>query len=98
MSENIVPWDSARFLKCEEEMRAYLDACMEEDPGDGALIRHALGFIARAHGMSKQADATGLCREGLYEAFSPDGNLSFATVMKVATALGLRFTVRAELA
>ena len=52
MSENFVPWDSARFLKSEEEMRAYLDACMEEDPGDGALIRHALGVIARARGMS----------------------------------------------
>ena len=96
MSENFVPWDSARFIKNEEEARAYLDACMEEDPGDGALIRHALGVIARARGMSGLADATGLSREGLNKALGPDGNPSFATVMKVATALGLRFAVRAE--
>ena len=71
MSENFVPWDSARFIKNEEEARAYLDACMEEDPGDGALIRHALGVIARVRGMSGLADATGLSREGLYKAPAP---------------------------
>ena len=40
--------------------------------------------------MMRLARNTGLTREGLYKALSPDGNYSFATVMKVCKALGLR--------
>lgn len=32
-------------------MQLYLDACFEEDEGDGKLIAHALGDIARALGL-----------------------------------------------
>ncbi len=31
----------SEFLKTPEEMAAYLDACFEEDAGDGVLIRAA---------------------------------------------------------
>ena len=55
-----------------------------------ALIAAALGDIARARNMSQLARDTGLTREGLYKALSGDGNPSFATVVKVAQALGLR--------
>ncbi|MDR1063813.1 MAG: hypothetical protein LBL48_07775 [Azoarcus sp.] len=41
-------WDSAEILKTEEDARLYLEACFEEDPGDGSLIRRALGVVARA--------------------------------------------------
>ncbi len=34
--------------------------------------------------------ALGMSREGLYKALSGDGNPSFATIMKVAKALGLK--------
>lgn len=86
-------WDSAEVLKTEEDMQLYLEACFAEDEGDGALVRHALGVIARARGMSQLARDTGLAREGLYKALSPDGNPSFDTIMKVTRALGLRMTV-----
>jgi probable addiction module antidote protein len=57
----------------------------------------ALGDIARARGMMQLARETGLTREGLYKALSPEGNPSFATVMKVCKALGLKLhTVAAE--
>jgi len=36
------------------------------------------------------ARQTGLTREGLYKALSPEGNPSFATVMKVCKTLGLK--------
>ena len=68
----------------------YLDACIEEDPGDGSLIRTALGSIARAKGMSQLARDTGISREGLYRALSAEGNPEFSTVMKVIRALGVK--------
>jgi probable addiction module antidote protein len=83
-------WDVVEHLKSDEDIAFYLDACLEEDPGDGSLIRAALGDIARAKGMSQLARDTGLAREGLYKALSPDGNPEFATIMKVIRALGIR--------
>ncbi|MHB8763986.1 MAG: addiction module antidote protein [Deferrisomatales bacterium] len=84
------PWDAAEHLKTEEDIVLYFEACLEEDPGDGSLVRAALGDIARARGMSQLARDTGLAREGLYKALSADGNPEFATVMKVIKALGLK--------
>ncbi|MCG7756391.1 MAG: putative addiction module antidote protein [Nitrosomonas sp.] len=65
MAEKFSRWDVADYLKDEEDMRLYFEACIEEDPGDGSLISAALGDIARTHGMSQLARDTGLAREGL---------------------------------
>jgi len=81
-------WDPAEHLESEEDMAAYLEAALED--GDPALIAAALGDIARAQGMSQIARKTGLGRESLYKALSPDGNPEFSTVLKVVRALGLR--------
>jgi probable addiction module antidote protein len=84
------PYDVAEHLRTPEEMAAYLDAWLEEAPDDAAGIARALGDIARAKGMTRVARDAGLSRESLYKALSADGNPSFATVLKVARALGLR--------
>jgi probable addiction module antidote protein len=91
MAEKFSRWDAADYLETEADMALYFEACVEDDPGDGSLIRAALGDIARARGMSQLAKDTGLAREGLYRALSPDGNPEFATIMKVVKALGLKF-------
>jgi probable addiction module antidote protein len=67
---------------------AYLEAALDE--GDPALIAAALGDIARAKGMTQIARETGLGRESLYKALSPEGNPEFATIMKVVSALGMK--------
>ena len=87
-------WDVVDHLKTDEDMALYLDACVEEDEGDGSLIRAALGDIARARGMTQLAKDTGLAREGLYKALSAEGNPEFATIMKVIKALGLKLHVQ----
>ena len=81
-------WDAAAYLETDEDMAAYLEAALEE--GDPALVAAALGDIARAKGMAQIARETGLGRESLYKALSPEGNPKFATVLKVVRALGLR--------
>jgi probable addiction module antidote protein len=87
-------WDSAEFLETDEDIRLYLEARIEEAGDDPAFIVHALGVIARARNMSQLARDTGLTREGLYNALSPEGDPSFAIIAKVAKALGLRITVQ----
>jgi probable addiction module antidote protein len=85
-----VLYDVAEQLRTPEEMAAYLDAWLSEAPDDAAGIARALGDIARAKGMSQVARDAGLSRESLYKALSENGNPSFATVLKVARALGVR--------
>ena len=89
------PYDVAEHLRSPEEMAAYLDAWLEEAPDDAAGIAGALGNIARAKGMSQVAKDTGLSRESLYRALSAGGNPSFATVLKVVKALGVKLHVEA---
>ena len=86
-------WDPAEELETEEDMVVYLEAALQE--GDASLIAAALGDIARAKGMTEIARETGLGRESLYKALSPDGNPEFATILKVLRALGLRLHAKA---
>lgn len=90
MTEQFTRFDTVEYLKTPEDMAAYLDACFEEDPGDGSLIRAALNDIARAQGMTHVAREAGLGRESLYKALGNDGNPEFTTIIKVMKALGLK--------
>ena len=93
MAISTTRWDSAEHLKTEEDMQLYLEACLEEADDDPNLIVHALGVIARAKNMSQLSRVTGISREGLYKALSPEGNPTFSTVAKVVKALGFKLTV-----
>jgi probable addiction module antidote protein len=83
-------YDVADHLRTPAEMAAYLDAWLRDAPDDAAGIARALGDIARAKGMTQVARDAGLSRESLYRALSEDGNPSFATILKVARAVGVR--------
>ncbi len=86
------PFDPAAYLDSDEARAAYMTEALETD--DPAFIADALGVIARAHGMSQIARDTGLSRENLYRALSPDGNPELSTLLQVIRALGLRLTAR----
>jgi probable addiction module antidote protein len=90
MTIKLNKWDSAKYLKTEEDIADYFAICLEEGGDDAAFIAHALGVIARARGMTQLAKDTGLGRESLYKALSGEGNPSFATILKVIKALGLK--------
>jgi probable addiction module antidote protein len=86
-------WDSAEYLETEEDMQAYLQACIEEAGDDAAFIAKALGTIAKARGMSQLAKDTGLGRESLYRSLSGSVVPNFDTILKVIHALGLSITI-----
>ena len=93
MAETFTKWDVVEHLGTKEDIRLYLEACFEEDPGDGSLIRAALNDVARAQNMAQLSRDVGMSREGLYKALSKDGNPSFATVLRVVRALGIQLRV-----
>ena len=91
MKTKTTAWNVAAHLKTKEEREAYLNAAFED--GDASVIAAALGDIAKAEGMSKVAKRTGLGRESLYKARSPDGNPALSTILKVIRAF--EFNLRA---
>lgn len=93
MTIKLRKWDSAEHLKTDEDMQAYLQACIEESNNDAAFIAKALGNIARAKGMAQLSKDTGLGRESLYKALSGEVNPSFDTILKVVKALNLRLAI-----
>jgi probable addiction module antidote protein len=88
-----IPWNTEDHLETPEDIGAYLEAVFED--GDPELIGHALGAVARSKGMTEIACRTGLGRQSLYKALSPEGRPEFAAVLRVERALGLKLTVTA---
>lgn len=64
----------------------YLNTLLEK--GDNSDVMNAIGHIAKAIGMTKIAEETGLSRPGLYKALSVGAKPQFATTMKVLKAIG----------
>lgn len=81
-------WDSAAYLRDDDDIAAYLNAVLEEE--DPALVTHALSVIARAKGMNQLARETGLSAESIQRALSPEGHPELAEILKVVRALGLQ--------
>ena len=90
MPEGYRRFDAADYVRSEDDAQELLRAAVDEDPGDGIVIRAALRHVAQTRNMSALARATGLNRGNLYEALSEDGNPTLTTLLRVTRALGLR--------
>jgi probable addiction module antidote protein len=88
----LVAFDAAKYLNDDEAIAEYMTAVLEANDSDLLLL--ALGDVARAKGMTQVAKDAGLGRESLYKALAPGAKPRFDTVMKVALALGVKFTVQ----
>ena len=89
------PFDVADYLKTARDRAAYLEACIDQAPGDVAFLAKALGDVARSRGMTRVAKEAGVTRESLYRSLSQAGNPELATVLRVAKSLGIRLTFKA---
>ena len=87
-------FDAADYLGSRESQVEYITAAFET--GDPEFIRDAYSLVARARGMTRLAEETGLSRESLYKALGERGNPEFVTMMRINRALG--FTLSAHLA
>ena len=79
-------FDIAEYLDDEEIIKEYLNTVLEE--GDSNEIQVALGHIAKAIGMSKISEQTGMSRTSLYKALGENAKPQFDTILKVLRAIG----------
>jgi len=92
MAEKSLPLDLASLLETDEAIEYFVRDAMEDD--DASYIVHALGIAARAKGMTKVANDTGLAREALYRSFSEEGNPSLKSTIAVLKSLGFGLSIR----
>ncbi|MBL7555947.1 MAG: putative addiction module antidote protein [Bdellovibrionaceae bacterium] len=84
--------DLTAKLRDPEFASHYLMAAIVDNDLDFLPI--ALGDIAKAHGMSKLAETSGINRRTLYKVFDKDANPSFELVTQIMDHLGLSLEVK----
>jgi len=94
MKKQTKPFDVSEYLDSEEMIATYLTSIIEENDWD--LLIQAIGHVAKARGMSKIAEESGLGRESLYKSFSQNSRPRFETVMKVLSAMNVRINILPE--
>jgi probable addiction module antidote protein len=92
-SVNFTKFDIIDYLDSEQAINAYITLFLDENDPDQLL--EALRDVARARGMSRIAEHSGLGRESLYKALSPGAKPRFDTILKVMRALGIRLKAEA---
>ena len=79
-------FDIADYLDSNEMIAEYLNEALRQ--GKDSEIITAIGSVAKAIGMTKIAEETGLSRPSLYKALSEGAKPQFSTIMKVLKAVG----------
>ena len=87
-------FDVVDYLDSEEAIAEYLSASLE-DPDPEVFLR-AMSSVARARGIAKIAQDSGLGRESLYKALAPGAKPRYETIRKLVDALGVKLTVTAS--
>ena len=93
MPEKFREWDVVNYLDSVRDACGYLKACLEEEPGDGSLLRAALSDIARAKKMGRLELDFEASDEGLLQALAENGNLSYSTVLEITRGLGMQLRI-----
>lgn len=84
-------FDIADYLDNKEMIAAYLNAVLEEGTDEDMVA--AIGHVAKAIGMTKIAEETGLSRPSLYKALSDGSKPQFATILRVLKAVGAQIKI-----
>ena len=83
-------FDVAEYLDTEELRTGYLEYVAKD--GTQEELLKAISDVARARGMTKVAEESGMSRMGLYKALSPNGNPAFSTVWNILHSIGYTLT------
>jgi len=94
MKTQLETFDISEYLDSKEAIAEYLSQVLED--GDSDEFIRAIGYIAKAKGMSQIAKDANLGRESLYKAFKENAKPRFETVIKVLKALDIHLTLKAS--
>jgi probable addiction module antidote protein len=84
-------FDIADYLDSNEMVLAYLNEVLEN--GNEQDFITAIGNVAKAIGMTKIAEKSGLSRPSLYKALSSNSKPQFSTIIKILKDVGGQVSV-----
>ena len=84
--------DLMKKLLDPEFASAYIMSAIVDN--DTNFLPVALGDVAKAHGISKLSEETGINRRTLYKVFDKKGHPSFELVTQIVKSLGMEIQVR----
>jgi probable addiction module antidote protein len=79
-------FEIADYLDSNEMIAEYLNEALNQ--GSEKELVEAIGNVAKAIGMTKIAEKSGLSRPNLYKALSEGSKPQFSTILKVLGAVG----------
>ena len=82
------PFDMSDYLDSDEAIVAYLTEILED--GDMNELLRAIGYIAKAKGMTQVSQDTGMSRTSLYKALKEEAKPQFETILKVLKSFGIK--------
>lgn len=87
MAQTLTTFDMAALLDSDEAISEYLSQVLAD--GDNDEFLRAIGYVAKARGMTKIATEAGVGRESLYKAFAPGAKLDLKRCSRCFTHLAL---------
>lgn len=88
----LTDFDLSEYLDSPEAIAEYMSQVIVD--GDQDELLRAIGYIAKAKGMSQISKETGLGRESLYKAFQEGSEPKFSTISKVLKAMDLGLNIQ----
>lgn len=92
MKIEVSSFDISEYLDDDETIFQFLNNALEE--GNVEELITAIGYVAKARGMTKIAADTGMSRPSLYKALSQGSKPQFETIVKVIKALGGNLSIK----
>ena len=89
----LTDFDLSEYLDSPEAIAEYMSQVIADGEQDELL--RAMGYIAKAKGMTQISQETGLGRESLYKTFQEGTDPKFSTISKVLKAMGLSLQIEA---
>ena len=83
----VKPFDLAEYLDNPETVAAYVSQVLAD--GDVEEVKRAIGYVAKARGMTQVAKDAGIGRVALYKALSPGTQMRADTMLNVMRAVGM---------
>lgn len=85
--QRIKPCDLAEYLDSPRIIAAYVSQVLAD--GDVEEVKRAIGYVAKAKGMTQVAKDAGIGRVALYKALSPGTQMRADTMLNMMRAVGL---------
>ena len=92
MPEEFIRYDPINYIRDKEDIQHFLAAGLEGAHGDSRPLKSTLHHIARAMSEKNIKHDFGINGQEISLALSEDPSLSFATLSRIAHALGMKLT------